>query len=154
MAIYDSIETMLASKVDVVMKKYNEARKKFVNKQMELVKKYEPDFNGTIDEFFRNHTIVSDSTYHQKKHYDITTHKWVNYDVVDSNIGVIYDEVGKQVYWQSKKTIEYIVYEYYSKIIFSMMNFLDRSNHYGDISVESTYTVEQSTNDEVLRPKK
>ena len=153
MAVLDSIETMLQKKLISVMDKYTEARKKFISKQMELVKKYDPKFKGSIEEFFDAHTIASESTYHQKKHYDITTHKWVSYDVVSGDIGFIYDDVGKRVYWQSKKTIEYIVYEYYSKVMFSLMNFLDRSHNYGDIDVENTYTFEQ-TMDGSTRVKK
>lgn len=154
MAIQDNIETMLKTKFDSFMKKYIDARKKFVKKQLEIIKNIEPDFSGSVVDFFRKHTTVSDSTYHQKQHYDITTHKWVNYDVISGDIGIIYDDIGKRVYWQSKKTIEYIVYEYYSKIVFSMINFLNRSNAFGDINVETTYAIEHDIGDDTPKVKK
>ena len=35
-----------------------------------------------------------------------------------------------------------------------MMNFLDRSNTYGDIDVENTYTIDQTMDEDVPKAKK
>lgn len=38
----------------------------------------------------------------------------------------MYDDMGKQVHSQSKRTREYLIFEYYSKIVFSLMSMLEK----------------------------
>lgn len=38
----------------------------------------------------------------------------------------MYDDMGKQVHSQSKRTREYLMFEYYSKIVFSLLSMLEK----------------------------
>lgn len=126
MIMQDKIEELLQAKFESFLEKYNEARKNFLNKQLEIIKGVDPSFQGTVSEFFDSHTLVSKSTYQEKKYYDVASHRYVNYDLVDGDIGFMYDDMGKQVHSQSKKTREYLIFEYYSKIVFSLMAMLEK----------------------------
>lgn len=111
----------------------------FLNKQLEIIKGIDPSFQGTVREFFDSHTLASRSTYHEKKYYDIASHRYVNYDLVDGDIGFMYDDIGKQVHSQSKRTKEYLMFEYYSKIVFSLLSMLEKVQ-----SLDKKNTVELS----------
>lgn len=111
----------------------------FLNKQLEIIKGIDPSFQGTVREFFDSHTLASRSTYHEKKYYDIASHRYVNYDLVDGDIGFMYDDIGKQVHSQSKRTREYLMFEYYSKIVFSLLSMLEKVQ-----SLDKKNTVELS----------
>lgn len=111
----------------------------FLNKQLEIIKGIDPSFQGTVREFFDSHTLASRSTYHEKKYYDIASHRYVNYDLVDGDIVFMYDDIGKQVHSQSKRTREYLMFEYYSKIVFSLLSMLEKVQ-----SLDKKNTVELS----------
>lgn len=111
----------------------------FLNKQLEIIKGIDPSFQGTVREFFDSHTLASRSTYHEKKYYDAASHRYVNYDLVDGDIGFMYDDMGKQVHSQSKRTREYLMFEYYSKIVFSLLSMLGKVQ-----SLDKKNTVELS----------
>ena len=122
----DKIEELLQAKFEIFLEKYNEARKNFLNKQLEIIKGVDPSFQGPVREFFDIHTLASKSTYQEKKYYDIASHRYVNYDLVDGDIGFMYDDMGKQVHSLSRRTREYLIFEYYSKIVFSLMSMLGK----------------------------
>lgn len=122
----DKIEELLQAKFESFVEKYIEARKIFLNKQLEIIKGIDPSFQGTVSDFFDSHTLASRSTDHEKKYYDIASHRYVNYDFVDGDIGFMFDDMGKQVHSQSRRTREYLMFEYYSKIAFSLMSMLGK----------------------------
>ena len=126
MIMQDKIEELLQAKLNSFLEKYKESRKNFLNKQLEIIKGVDPSFQGTVREFFDSHTLASRSTDHEKKYYDIASHRYVNYDFVDGDIGFMYDDMGKQVHIQSKRTREYLMFEYYSKIVFSLLSMLGK----------------------------
>lgn len=126
MGMQDKIEEALQTKLMSFNEKYIEARQKFQNKQLEIIKKYDPSFEGSVKDFFDGHTVASRTTYYEKKYYDVVAHRYVNYDLVEDNIGIMYDELGKTVHRDSKRTKEFIVLEYYSKIIFALMDLLNK----------------------------
>lgn len=126
MIMQDKIEELLQAKLNSFLEKYKESRKNFLNKQLEIIKGVDPSFQGTVSEFFDSHTLASRSTDHEKKYYDIASHRYVNYDFVDGDIGFMYDDMGKQVHIQSKRTREYLMFEYYSKIVFSLLSMLGK----------------------------
>lgn len=126
MIMQDKIEELLQAKLNSFLEKYKESRKNFLNKQLEIIKGVDPSFQGTVREFFDSHTLASRSTDHEKKYYDIASHRYVNYDLVDGDIGFMYDDMGKQVHSQSKRTREFLMFEYYSKIAFSLMSMLGK----------------------------
>ncbi len=126
MAMQEKLEDMLKNKLSTFLVKYNEARVNFENKQMEIIKAVEPTFEGSVKSFFDTHTIASQSTYYLNKHYDIASQRFVNYDVNSLGVGILYDEIGKKVHARSKRTKEYIVLEYYTNIISSLIIMLDK----------------------------
>ena len=109
MSMPEKLEDVLKVKLDNIVVKYREAGKKLEQKQMQLIKEVEPSFEGSVRDFFNMHTVASNSTYYFNKHYDITLKKWVKFDLVDGDIGKVYDEVGKTVLSRSKKTKEHLV---------------------------------------------
>ena len=126
MGMQDKMEDVLQTKLMVFGEKYVEARNKFLEKQLEIIKKYDPSYESSVQDFFTAHTIASRTTYYEKKYYDVVAHRYVNYDLVEDNIGIMYDELGKTVHKESKRTKEFIVLEYYSKIIFALMDLLNK----------------------------
>ena len=48
----------------------------------------------------------------------------MKFDLVDGDIGKVYDEVGKTVLSRSKKTKEHLVFEYYSRIMVALVSVL------------------------------
>ena len=126
MGMQDKMEDVLQTKLTVFSEKYVEAKNKFLEKQLEIIKKYDPSYESSVQDFFTAHTIASRTTYYEKKYYDVVAHRYVNYDLVEDNIGVMYDELGKTVHKESKRTKEFIVLEYYSKIMFALIDLLDK----------------------------
>lgn len=124
MAMPEKLEEVLKAKLDIVVEKFKEAGKKLEHRQMELIKEVQPSFEGSVREFFDKHTVASDSTYYTDRHYDTELNKWVKFDLVDGNIGKVYDDLGKTVLGRSKRTKEHIIFEYYSKIMTALVSIL------------------------------
>lgn len=119
----------LKNKFENLLKKSIEAEKKLDAKKLEIIKQSFPDFEGSTQDFFRMHTLVCESiNNNQKKHYDTISGKFVNYDeIVDGTIkiGIIYDDVAKDIYLKSKRTKEYIICEYYEKVFGNFITILN-----------------------------
>lgn len=137
MIMHDKLEELLQTKLMSFNEKYIEARNNFLNRQMEIIKKNDPSFQGTVQDFFNSHTVASKSTYYEKKFYDVVAHRYVNYDVVEDNIGILYDEIGRKVHEQSKRTKEFLVYDYYSKVIISLISMLDKVQNLQNKNVDT-----------------
>lgn len=151
MAMPEKLEEVLKNRLDNIVVKYKEAGKKLERRQMELIKEVEPSFEGSVREFFDKHTVASDSTYYFAKHYDIALKKWVKFDLVDGDIGKVYDEIGKTVLSRSKRTKEHLIFEYYSKIMETLIGILfppnDIEKRYDDSMDTVSYTGEYPTTD-------
>lgn len=124
MAMPEKLEEALKTRLDNIVVKYKEAGKNLERRQMELIKEVQPSFEGSVREFFDKHTVASDSTYYTDRHYDTELNKWVKFDLVDDNIGKVYDDLGKTVLSRSKRTKEHIIFEYYSKIMTALVSIL------------------------------
>lgn len=94
--------------LDVFLAKYQDASNKFFTKQIEVIKSYVPDFDGDVNMFFHGHTLLREA---------VNINNQRQYDEIDNNIGIIYDNIGKNVWHQIKHTNEYMIYKYYSNII-------------------------------------
>lgn len=152
MIIQDKIEELLQTKLNSFLEKYNEAKNNFLNKQLDIIKGCDPSFQGTVDEFFNSHTLASRSTYQEKKYYDVASHRYVNYDLVEGDIGVMYDEIGKQVHSLSKRTREFLIFEYYYKIVFSLMSMLEKVQSFDNkntVDLSETPSVETIVQEDV-----
>ena len=151
MAMPEKLEEALKTRLDNIVVKYKEAGKNLERRQMELIKEVQPSFEGSVREFFDKHTVASDSTYYTDRHYDTELNKWVKFDLVDDNIGKVYDDLGKTVLSRSKRTKEHIIFEYYSKIMTALVSILfppnDIEKKHDDSMDTVSYTGEYPTAD-------
>lgn len=118
MDMKSKLKETLQNKLDNLINKYFQASLKLENKTMEIIKQFNTEFEGTVEDFFATHTVVSQSC-PPNKYYDTTKKMFVDYDIIYKSfaIGVVFDDTGKTVYNKIKLTKEYLELMFYERLI-------------------------------------
>lgn len=136
----ENIKQTLKQKFELYLNKCFEANIKYEAKSIEIIRQFEPDFQGKSSDFFKAHTIASADAYLEKQHYDINKKKYVDYDVIYENVGIVYDDIGKEIYKKIKRTKEYIEYKFYNEALSSISTILniDYNEYYDENNLVNT----------------